>query len=127
MGASFLWRCSKLGWEGPLARLYRRSLRSFDGYGVEFRGGDSGAGYSIYRIRFINDGGGDISFNSLSSDIGVVPEPSSALRVGAGLAGLLSRRRARTAVQRHERMVVIRPDDEGGAGMPGACRRVPTE
>ncbi len=58
-------------------------------------GGGSGAGYAIDRIRFINDGGGDISFNSLSFDIGVVPEPSSALLVGVGLVGLLGRRRPR--------------------------------
>ncbi len=58
-------------------------------------GGGSGAGYAIDRIRFINDGGGDISFNSLSFDIGVVPEPSSAILVGLSLMGLLSGFRVR--------------------------------
>lgn len=58
-------------------------------------GGTSTAGYAIDRIRFLNDNGGDISFNSLSFDVGVIPEPSSFLLAGAGLAGLLVRRRKR--------------------------------
>jgi hypothetical protein len=57
-------------------------------------GGGSGAGLAINRIRFLNDGGGDISFNSLSFDISAIPEPTSHLLLGGTAAlGLLKRRR----------------------------------